>query len=155
MVYDKLLSTENLQNFNFEETIKNVISYFKALEKLRWEWAKLSVHKGLTANYDFSVEFRKQPYIPIGKDEFKLSAKENKEEQLKHHISSYYWALSLLSDEEQLYIEERFNNHKYEDELVDLFGFINSDCKGFRKLKKSAIYKFADFLGLVVEIGEV
>jgi len=82
---------------------------------------------------------------------FSLSAKENKEEQLKKYISSYYWAKSILSDREQLYIRECFVNRKYEGELVDLLGFYSSDSNEFRKLKRSAIYKFADFLCLVVE----
>ena len=50
-----------------------------------------------------------------------------------------------------LYIMEYFINRKYEDELVDLLGFNNSDSIEFKKLKRSAIYKFADFLNLVVK----
>ena len=151
MFNDKTLSVQILDCFNFEETKKNVNNYFIDLERLEWEWAKLNAQKGLTVNYDFSAEYEKQPYIPVGKDEFDLSAKEHKEEQLKKYISSYYWAKSVLSDTEQLYIAEYFVNRKYEDELVDLLGFNNSDSNEFRKLKKSAIYKFADFLNLIVE----
>jgi len=146
----KVLSKQNLGSFNFEETKKNVNNYFMYLERLEWEWAKLNAQKGLTANYDFSVEYRKQSYIPIGQDVFNLSARENKEEQLKKYISSYYWANSILSDKEQLYIKECFINRKYEDEIVDLLGYYNTDSNDFRKLKRSAIYKFADFLNLLV-----
>lgn len=151
MYKDKTLSFQNLENFDFEETKKNINNYFMNLEKLEWQWAKLNAQKGLTANYDFSTQYKKQPYLQVGKDEFCLSAKEIKEEQLEKYISSYYWALSVLSDKEQLYIKERFVNHKYEDELVDLLGFNNRDSNEFRKLRRSAIYKFADFLNLVVE----
>jgi len=151
MFNNKSLSIQNLENYNFEETMKNVNDYFMNLEKLEWEWAKLQAQKGLTANYDFAVEYKRQPYNPIGKDDFSLSVKEDKEEQLKRLISSYYWAKSLLSVSEQLYISECFISQKCESELVDLFGFDRSDSNDFRKLKKSAIYKFADFLNLVVE----
>ncbi len=48
------------------------------LEKLEWEWAKINAQKGVTANYDFSVEYTKSPYIPMEKDSFNLSAKEYK-----------------------------------------------------------------------------
>ena len=56
-----------------------------------------------------------------------------------------------MSEEEQLYIDECFINRKYEDEIVNLLDFDSTDSNEFRTLKKSAIYKFADFLGLVVE----
>jgi len=151
MCKEKILSLPNLENFNFEETKKNVIDYFMYLEKLHWELAKLNVQKGLTANYDFSAEYTEQPYIPIRKDVFKMSIKGHKEEQLKEHLSTYYWAKSVLSYTEQLYISECFENHTYEAELVDMLGFSSVDSKAFKKLKKSAVYKFADFLDLVVE----
>jgi len=152
MVYfGEVFSTKNLDGFSFEETKKNVNQYFVSLERLRWEWAKLNAQKGLTAKYDFSAEYKKEPYTPLGKDVFQLSAKELKEEQLKAYISSYYWAMSILAENEKRYIEERFIKHKFEDEFVDLLGFESSDSNEFRTLKKSAIYKFADFLGLVVE----
>ena len=136
--------------------MKNVNDYFMNLEKLEWEWAKLQAQKGLTASYDFASEYKKQPYIhtPIGKDVFSLSAKENKGKQLKEYISSYYWAKSVLSDQERLYIGEYFINRRYEDEIVDLLSFNSSDSNEFRKLKRSAIYKFADFLNLLVEKTE-
>ena len=149
MFNESLLSIQNLENYNFEETKKNVNEYFMSLEKLEWEWAKLSAQKGVTASYDFTTEYRKQPYSPIGKDMFAFSAKEYKEEQLKKYLSSYYWAKSILSSMEQLYIEEYFVNRKYEGEIVALLGFTGSDSNEFRKLKKSAVYKFADFLNLV------
>lgn len=151
MYKDKILSSKNLEHFNFGETKKNVINYFIQLEKLEWELAKLNVQKGLTANYDFSVEYKRQPYSPIGKDELCLSVKEDKEKQLKQYISSYYWAKSILSDKEKIYIKECYISHKYEEELVDLLGFTSSDSNEFRKLKRSAIYKFADFLNLIIE----
>jgi hypothetical protein len=140
-----------LEGFNFEETKRNVNNYFMNLETLEWEWAKLNAQKGLTAEYDFSTEYNKQPFVSIGKDIFNLSAKELKEEELREYISNYYWARSILSDVEQLYIMEYFINRKYEDEIVDLLGFNNSDSNEFKKLKRSAIYKFADFLSLIVE----
>jgi len=145
------MSIQNLGEFNFEETKKNVSSYFMGLENLEWEYAKLNAQKGLTANYDFSVEYSKQPFMTLGVDMFNLSAKEYTEEELKSYISNYYWAKSVLSETEQLYLMEYFVNHKYEDEIVDLLGFSNSDSYEFKKLKRSAIYKFADFLSLLVE----
>ena len=137
------MCSQILESINFEETKKNVNNYFMYLERLKWELAKLNAKKGLTANYDFSAEYSKQPYSPIGKDEFCLSAKDYKEEQLKKYISSYFWAKSILSSEEQIYIEQYFVNRKYDDELVDLLGFNNVYSRGFIRLKKSAIYKFA------------
>jgi len=83
-----------------------------------------------------------------------LSAKELKEDELREYISNYYWAKSVLSDVEQLYIAEYFINRKYEDEIIDLLGFNNSDSNEFKKLKRSAIYKFADFLSILVESTE-
>jgi hypothetical protein len=150
MYSDKLLSVQNL-SFNFEETKKKVNDYFIRLEKLAWELAKINAQKGLTVNYDFSTDYKKQPFIPIGADEFALSSKEIKEEQLRKYMSNYYWARSVLSDKEQTYIAECFVNRKFENEIVDLLGCTSNDSNEFRKLKKSAVYKFADFLGLVVE----
>ena len=146
----KTFSMDVLDSFDFEATKKNVKQYFIDLEKLRWEWAKLNAQKGLTANYDFSVEYQKQPYIRIGKDAFDISAKECRGEQLKKYISSYYWAISTLSDIEQTYIAEYFMNRKFEDEFISLLGFNYCDSYGFKKLKRSAVYKFADFLDLLV-----
>ena len=151
MFRDKVLLLENLENFDYERTKNNVHRYFAYLQKLGWQLEKLNLQKGLTANYDFLSESEKQPYIPVGKDEFDLSAKEYKEEQIKKRMSSYYWAKSSLSYMEQIYIEERFVNRKKEKELVDLLGISNSDSNEFRILKRSAIYKFADFFNLVVE----
>ena len=154
MYRNRTLSSQNLEGFNFEETKKNVNSYFMNLETLEWEWAKLNAQKGLTANYDFETEYSRQPYSSIGKDILNLSAKELKEDELKEYISNYYWAKSVLSDVEQLYIAEYFVNRKYEDEIIDLLGFNNSDSNEFKKLKRSAIYKFADFLSILVESAE-
>ena len=139
MYIDKTLSIQNLEGFDFEKTKKNINAYFLYLEKLQWELGKLNTQKGLTVNYDFSVEYKKQPYIPIGKDVFNLSAKDYKEEELKKYISTYHWAKSVLTDKEQLYITECFLNRRYEDEFVELLGFNSSDSSEFRKLKRSAI----------------
>ena len=147
---NKILSTEILEDFDFEESKNNVKRYFMYLEHLTWELTKLNTHKGLIANYDFTIEYKKQPYMPIGKDVFNLSAKEIKEDELKKYISSYYWAMSILSDKEQIYIEECFINGKYEEEIVDLLGFGSIDSKEFKRLKRSAVYKFSDILDLVV-----
>lgn len=151
MIMNRTLSSQNLEGFNFEETKKNVNNYFNHYETLQWEWLKLNAQKGLTAEYDFSAEYNKQPFVSIGKDIFNLSAKELKEDEIKEYISNYYWARSILSDVEQLYIMEYFINRKYEDEIVDLLGFNNSDSNEFKKLKRSAVYKFADFLNLLEE----
>jgi len=148
---NKTLSVQNLEKFDFEETKKNINDYFSKLEKLKWEWAKLNAGKGVTVNYDFSTEYLKQPYIPIGKDIFCILAKENKEELLKKYLSSYCWVKSALSDLEQQYIEECFINRKCQDEIVELLNCSSNDSREFRKLKRSAVYKFADFLNLVVE----
>lgn len=149
MFRQRTLSAQNL-DYNLEETKRNVNNYFLDLEKMEWELAKLRAQNGLTTNYDFETEYVNMPYIPIEKDNFNLAKIEIKEDELKQLISSYYWAKTILSEQEQYYIKEYFINRKYEDELVDLLGFNNSDSIEFKKLKRSAIYKFADFLNLVV-----
>jgi len=151
MQLKKTLSNQKLEGFNFEETKRNVSNYFQGLENLEWEYAKLSAQRGLTANYDFSLEYSKQPFMKLGVDMFNLSAKELTEDELKKHISSFYWARSILSDEEQLYLMEYFVNRKYEDEILELLGFNSRDNIEFKKIKRNAIYKFADFLSLLVE----
>ena len=151
MYKEKILSVKNLENFNFEETKKKVNNYFLDLETLEWEVAKLDAQKGMSTEYDLSVEYRKQSYSPRGKDEFNLCAREEKEEQLKRYLASYSKARSVLSDKERIYIVECFVNRKFENEIVKLLGYSSCDGNGFRILKKSAIYKFADFLGLVVK----
>jgi len=151
MKLSKTLSSQNLQHFNFEETKRNVNSYFMGLENLEWELAKLNAQKGLTANYDFSLEYSKQPFMKLGADMFNLSAKELTEDELKRHIASFYWARSILSDEEQLYLMEYFVNRKYENEILELLGFNSRDNVELKKLKRNAIYKFADFLSLLME----
>jgi len=151
MYKNKILSMNNLRGFDFKESKKNIHNYFTNLENLEWEWTRLNTQKGLIANHDLSIEYNKQPYVAIGKDIFNLSAKELTEEKLKECIASYYWARSILSDEEQLYIMEHFINEKYEDEIIDLLGFNNRDTNEFKRLKRSAVYKFADFLNLLVE----
>ena len=150
MLKSRTLSSQNLDKFDFDKTKKNVSDYFMSMENLEWEWAKLNAQKGLTANYDFSVEYGKPPFIKLGVDMFNLSAKELTEEELKKYISNYYWAKNILSDEEQLYLIEYFVNRKYEDEIIDLLGFNNKESREFIRLKRSAVYKFADFLSLLV-----
>ena len=146
----KMTLTENLDSFNLKETKRNVSNYFIDLEKLEWEQARLSVQNGLIAKCDASNENEKQAYVATGKDEFNLSAKAEKDEELEKHLSGYYWAKSILSEREQLYITEYFVNGKYEDEVVGLLGFNGSDDRAFRSLKRKAIYKFAYVLNLVV-----
>ena len=148
----KTLSIQNLEKFDFKRTKRNIKDYFIHMENLECEWAKLNAQKGLITNYDkFKDEYRKHPYTTFDKDIFNLSAKELTLEELKKYISNYYWAVSILSDIEQLYIIECFINDKCDDELVDLLGFNNCKSRGFRKLKRSAVYKFADFLSILVE----
>ena len=150
MFSDKLLSVGNLR-FNFEKTKKNVNHYFEELENLEWELKKIDIQKGLTANYDFSDEHQKQQFSNTRKDEFNLSIKEKKEGQLKKHISDYRDAISVLSDKEQVYITEYFINRKYGNELADLLELGTTDSREFRRLRRSAVYKFADVLNLVAE----
>ena len=150
-IISRPLSIQNLRDFDFEETKRNVSNYFLNLERLQWELAKLNIQSGLTTNYDFKAEYKKQPFIPVGKDTFGLVAKEYLEEELLSFISTYFYAMDVLTDEEQMYIEECFSNHKYEDEIVNQLGYTNCDSNEFRTLKKSAVYKFADVLNLVVD----
>ena len=110
----------------------------------------MNAQKGLTVNYEFGAENKTHNYISIGKDVFNLSALEDKDGEIKKHLSGFHWAKSILSDEEQRYIIEYFINGKYEDEVVDLLGFSSSDSRAFRKLKRRAIYKFAYVLNLIV-----
>jgi len=151
MKLSKTLSSQNLQHFNFEETKRNVNSYFMGLENLEWELPKLNAQQGLTANLYFSLEYSKQQSTNLGADMFNLSAKELTEDELKRHIASFYWARSILSDEEQLYLMEYFVNRKYENEILELLGFNSRDNVELKKLKRNAIYKFADFLSLLME----
>jgi len=97
-----------MENFNLKETKRKVNHYFMDLERLEWEQARLSVQKGLTAQYDIANENDRQEYVAVGKDEFNLSAKEEKREELEKHLNSYRWAKSILSEPEQLYITEYF-----------------------------------------------
>lgn len=151
MFSNRLLSVGNM-NFNFEKTKKNINNYFEELENLEWELKKTDIQKGLISNYYFSDESQKQSITTKGKDVFNLSIKEKKEEQIKNYISNYRGAISALSDKEQLYITEYFINRKYGDELADLLELGTTDSREFRRLRKSAVYKFADVLNLVVEI---
>jgi len=138
------------EKFDLKETKKMVNGYFMDLERLEWEHARLSAEKGLTVQYGASNENQRQGYVSIGRDEFNLSAREEKKEELEKHLSGYYWAKSILSEQEQRYITEYFVNGKYEDEVVGLLGFSGSDSRAFRNLKRKAIYKFAYVLNLVV-----
>ena len=144
------MKTRNLENFNLKETKRNVSNYFMDLERLQWEHARLNLQKGLTAKCDVANENEKQAYFVTGQDEFNLSAKEGKEEEIKKYLAGYYWAESILSQEEQLYITEYFAKGKYEDEVIALLGFSSSDSRAFRNLKRKAIYKFAYVLNLIV-----
>jgi len=146
----KMSLTESLDSFNLRETKDKVSKYFMDLEQLAWEQARLNVQKGLTAQCDSSNENKGQAYVATGKDEFNLSAKAEKDEEIQKHLAGYYWAKSILSEQEQLYITEYFVNGKYEDEVVGLLGYGSIDTRAFRKLKRKAIYKFAYVLNLVV-----
>jgi len=145
------LPSRRLEKFNYEDTKRNVSSYFESLADLEWELARLNAGQGISRVHDYSTEHRKQPYNPIGKDIFNICAKECKENELKQYISDFYWAKSFLSDAEQLYLMEYFINRKYEDEIIDLLGFNSSDSREYKRLKRSAVYKFADFLNLIAE----
>ena len=146
----KMSISENLESFNLKETKKKVSDYFMDLEKLEWEQARLNVQSGLIARCDEVTADKTQAYVTTGKDEFNLSARAEKEEELKKHLAGYYWAKSILSEQEQLYITEYFVNGKYEDEVVDLLGYSSHTSRPFRSLKRKAIYKFAYVLNLVV-----
>ena len=146
----KMSLTQNSDSFDLGKTKRNVNNFFESLEELKWEQAKLNAQKGLTVKYDCLPENKTQPYIRIGKDEFNLSAIESKNAEMQKYLLDFYWAQSILSEQEQLYITEYFVNGKYEDEVVDLLGFSSSDSSAFRKLKRRAIYKFAYVLNLIV-----
>ena len=142
--------TGNLESFNLGKTKKKVNKYFEDLEKLEWEQARVNVQKGLITKYEVTEEDKKQDYVAVGRDEFNLSAKAEKDKRLEKHLSGYYWAKSVLSKEEQLYITEYFVNGKYEDEVVDMLGFTSIDSRAYRNLKRKAVYKFAYVLDIVV-----
>jgi len=146
----KMTLTENLDSFNLKETKDKVSNYFADLQKLEWEHARLNVQRGLIAKYEASEEEKSGAYITVGKDEFNLSARAEKNEELEKHLAGYYWAKSILTKQEQLYITEYFVNGKYQDEVVGLLGYNGKDDRGFRNLKRRAIYKFAYVLNLVV-----
>ena len=146
----KMSFAHTIDSYNYGETKRNISNYFEDLEALKWEQARLNAGKGLTANYEFLHESKNQPYIRTGKDEFNLSALEDKDDEIKKHLARFQWAQSILSKQEQRYIIEYFANLKYEDEIIDLLGFNNSDSRAFRKLKRQAIYKFAYVLNLLV-----
>jgi len=146
----KMSLTESLDNFNLRETKKKVNDYFSDLDRLEWEQARLAIQRGLTAQYDVANEDKNGAYVAIGKDEFNLSAKEEKRKELANHLAGYQWAKSILSQQEQQYITEYFINGKYEAEVVGLLGYKGSDSMAFRNLKRKAIYKFAYVLNLVV-----
>lgn len=147
---ERTLSIQNLRDFNFDETKKNVWKYFLGLERLQIQWAKLNAQKGMTANYNFEVEFKKQPYSPIGKDDFSLIAKEFVEDEINNYISMYFWACEVLTEEEKLYVDACFLQRKHEGEIINLLGYRSIDDNDFRVLKKSAVFKFAEFMNLVI-----
>jgi hypothetical protein len=142
--------TKNLDDYNLKETKDKISDYFGDLEKLKWEQARLNVQRGLVAKHDVAKENEKQPYVAIRADEFNMSAKEEKRKELAEHLAGYHWAKSILSEQEQQYITEFFVNGKYEDDVVSLLGYSGSDSRGYRNLKRKAIYKFAYVLDLVV-----
>lgn len=146
----KISQVQKIDSFDLGRTKRNVNHYFETLEELKWERAKLRAQKGLTANYEIAPENHIQPYITVGKDTFNLAALETKDEEIAKHLSDFYWAQSILTKQEQLYITEYFVNGKYEDEVIGLLGFTTSDSRAFRKLKRRAIYKFAYVLNLLV-----
>ena len=148
---NKMSMTQDIETFDFAKTKMNVNVYFENFEKLKWEQAKLNAQKGLTANYDLSLENNKHPYITIGKDDFSLGALEANNEEIEKHLSEFHWAQSILTKQEQMYITEYFINGKYEDEVIGLLGFNSSDSRAFRNLKRRAIYKFAYVLNLLVK----
>ena len=82
--------TQDINNFDYSSTKKNVNNYFASLEELKWEQAKLSAQKGLTTNYEFTPENKKQNFIKIGKDEFNLSALEDKDGEIQKHLSGFH-----------------------------------------------------------------
>ena len=150
MVNRKIALQQNINSFNIGETKRNINSFFKNIEELKWEQAKLNVQKGLTTNYDLSLENKNQFYVSVGKDEFNLSALEVSNEEMAKHLLDFHWAQSILSEQEQLYITEYFINGKYEAEVVGLLGLYSSDSRAFRRIKRRAIYKFAYVLNLLV-----
>ena len=145
----KMSLSENLDSFDLKETKRKVNDYFSDLETLKWQQARLKIQKGLTVQYDVSNEDKGIAYVPTGKDEFNLSACEEKARELEKHLVGYEWAKSILSEKEQLYITEYFENGKFEDEVVGLLGINRIDSRAFRSLKRKAIYKFAYVLSLV------
>ena len=150
MINRKISMTQDLDSFDLRETKRNINNYFDNLEKLEWDQAKLNAQKGLTTNYDLSLENKNQSFIKIGKDDFNLSAIEDKDGEIKKHLAGFYWAKSILSEQEQLFITEYFANGKYEDEVVGLLGFNNSESRIFQRIKRRTIYKFAYVLNLLV-----
>jgi ArpU family phage transcriptional regulator len=137
------------ENFDLRETRKKVNDYFEDYEKMKMERARLNVQKGLIAKYEASEEDKSGAYVATGKDEFNLSAIENKDEELEKHMSGYHWAKSILSEQEQHYIIESFINRKYDDEIIGQLGFYSPDSLAYKRLKRQAVYKFAYVLDLV------
>jgi len=145
----KMSLSENLDSFDLKETKRKVNDYFSDLETLKWQQARLNIQQGLTARYEVANEDKGQAYVATDKDEFNLSASEEKARELEKHMAGYEWAKSILSKQEQLYITEYFENGKFEDEVVGLLGINRIDSRAFRSLKRKAIFKFAYVLSLV------
>ena len=108
----RMSMTQNLDSFDLRETKKNINNYFSKIEMLEWERARLNAEKGIIAKYDVLFKNKKQPYISVDKDDFNIVAKENKDAEIKKHLSGFNWARSILSKQEQLYIIEYFVNGK-------------------------------------------
>ena len=66
----------------------------------------------LGAKNDLSEQYQKEPYNPIGKNIFNISAKECKVNEIIKYLSAYYWAIESLSHYEQVYINEYFFKSK-------------------------------------------
>lgn len=57
MFKENILSNKNLENLDYEATKQEVINYFNDLERLELRCIKINAQKGLTSNYDLTVEF--------------------------------------------------------------------------------------------------
>lgn len=153
MYENKLLPKHILDDYNFKDTKLNVDHYFEHIEKMEWQYEKLNCLRGLTAKYDLTCDNEKRLYSPIGKDIFNISAKECTEEKLKQIIYTFNYALDNLEEVEKKFIKSHYRDHKSDDEVINELGLINlySDSYEYRHIKRSAIIRFASFLGVEVE----
>ena len=152
MFDEKLLRAEIIKEYDYPKTKEKVDEYFKKLETVIWYHAKINCHKGLGARYDLSKVYQQIPYSSFRSDEFNLSAKEYSEEQLKRFISSYFCAKKGLNKEEQIFIEQHYVNFKYDEEIAPMLNIatVNGDSYALRRIKRSAVIKFAEFLEIAV-----